>query len=75
MKRQHLIQGTSDPRRRWPVMLRVAAEAGRDWATSDGLMWLHLCWPLEATAPDLLADFDTSAATSIPASTAFLCSA
>ncbi|WP_090689036.1 FUSC family protein [Paraburkholderia phenazinium] len=42
MKRQHLIQQTSDPRRRWGVMLRASASASRDWAASDGLIWLHL---------------------------------
>ncbi|MGF6727827.1 putative membrane protein YccC [Paraburkholderia sp. GAS41] len=42
MKNQHLIQQTSDLRRRWAAMLRATAAASRDWATSDGLVWMHL---------------------------------
>lgn len=42
MKRQHLIQQTSDPRGGWPPVLRATAAAVRDWATGDGLVWLHL---------------------------------
>src|ERR1700744_839676 len=42
MKRQPLIQHTTDSPRRWAPMLRATAAAGRDWATSDGLVWLHL---------------------------------
>ncbi|WP_410842950.1 FUSC family protein [Paraburkholderia sp.] len=42
MKHQHLIQRRSDFRRRRGVMLSAMAAAGRDWVTSDGLVWLHL---------------------------------
>jgi uncharacterized membrane protein YccC len=42
MKRQPLIQQTTDHRRRWAPVLRAMAAAGRDWATGDGLVWLHL---------------------------------
>lgn len=42
MKRQHLIQPTPGPHRQWAPILRATAAAGRDWATGDGLIWLHL---------------------------------
>jgi len=42
MKRQHLIQPTPSPHRQWAPILRATAAAGRDWATGDGLVWLHL---------------------------------
>jgi uncharacterized membrane protein YccC len=42
MKRQHLIQPTPGPHRQWAPILRATAAAGRDWATGDGLVWLHL---------------------------------
>ncbi|NPT46503.1 FUSC family protein [Paraburkholderia sp. 1N] len=42
MKHQHLIQQTSDLRRRWTAVLRALPTASRDWATSDGLVWMHL---------------------------------
>jgi len=42
MKRQHLIQPTPGPHRQGAPILRATAAAGRDWATGDGLVWLHL---------------------------------
>jgi uncharacterized membrane protein YccC len=42
MKRQHAIKRTSDAHRRGVLMLRAATWAARDWATIDGLVWLHL---------------------------------
>ena len=37
-----MIKRTSGPRRRYPVIRRAWFAACRDWATSDGLVWLHL---------------------------------
>ncbi|MFM0628386.1 FUSC family protein [Paraburkholderia xenovorans] len=42
MKREHAIEPTADSRRKWGVMLQTLSPAVRDWATSDGLVWLHL---------------------------------
>lgn len=42
MKRQHVIKQTSGPARPWCVTLRATTTTVRDWATSDGLVWLHL---------------------------------
>jgi uncharacterized membrane protein YccC len=42
MKREHAIEPTADSRRQWGVMLQTLSPAVRDWATSDGLVWLHL---------------------------------
>lgn len=37
-----MIKRTPGPRRRYPVFRRALLAACRDWATSDGLIWLHL---------------------------------
>lgn len=52
MKRQHAIKPTVDARRQWSVMLPALSPAIRDWANSDGLIWLHL---LKTVTAGLLA--------------------
>jgi uncharacterized membrane protein YccC len=52
MKRQHAIKPTADSRRQWSVMLSTLSPAVRDWANSDGLIWLHL---LKTVTAGLLA--------------------
>jgi uncharacterized membrane protein YccC len=52
MKRQHAIKPTPDSRRQWSVMLPTLSPAIRDWANSDGLIWLHL---LKTVTAGLLA--------------------
>ncbi|WNC92084.1 FUSC family protein [Paraburkholderia sp. FT54] len=42
MKREHAIEPTAESRREWGVMLQTLGPAVRDWATSEGLVWLHL---------------------------------
>ncbi|MFM0154113.1 FUSC family protein [Paraburkholderia sediminicola] len=42
MKRQHPIKPTADSRWQWSVMVPTLSPAIRDWANSDGLIWLHL---------------------------------
>ncbi|WP_323047783.1 FUSC family protein [Paraburkholderia sp.] len=52
MKRQHAIKPTADSRPQWSVMLPTLSPAIRDWANSDGLIWLHL---LKTVTAGLLA--------------------
>ncbi|RDJ98866.1 FUSC family protein [Paraburkholderia lacunae] len=52
MKRQHAIKPTVDSRRQWGAMLQALGVATRDWASSDGLIWLHL---LKTVTAGLLA--------------------
>lgn len=52
MRRQHAIKPTVDSRRQWRVMLPALSPAVRDWANSDGLIWLHL---LKTVTAGLLA--------------------
>jgi uncharacterized membrane protein YccC len=52
MKREHAIEPTADSRRQCGVMLQTLNEAVRDWATGDGLVWLHL---LKTVTAGLLA--------------------
>ena len=52
MRRQHAIKSTVDPRRQWRVILPALSPAVRDWANSDGLIWLHL---LKTVTAGLLA--------------------
>ncbi|WP_211625401.1 FUSC family protein [Paraburkholderia domus] len=52
MKRQHAIKPTADSRRQWSAMLPTLSLAIRDWANSDGLIWLHL---LKTVTAGLLA--------------------
>ncbi|MFM0732165.1 FUSC family protein [Paraburkholderia sediminicola] len=52
MKRQHAIKPTADSSRQWRVMLPTLRLAIRDWANSDGLIWLHL---LKTVTAGLLA--------------------
>ncbi|ALL67011.1 membrane protein [Paraburkholderia caribensis MBA4] len=43
MKRQHAIKQVSSDTFGWRTgMLRAIADAGTEWATTDGLIWLHL---------------------------------
>lgn len=42
MKRQHAINPTVDVRRQWRVMVQMLGPLLQDWASSDGLTWLHL---------------------------------
>ncbi|MBP0593677.1 FUSC family protein [Paraburkholderia sp. LEh10] len=43
MKRQYAIkQPSSDAFGWWTGIARAIADAGKDWATTDGLVWLHL---------------------------------
>ncbi|HZZ01499.1 FUSC family protein [Paraburkholderia sp.] len=52
MKRQLAIKPTADSRRQWNVMVPTLGPAVRDWANSDGLIWLHL---LKTVTAGLLA--------------------
>jgi uncharacterized membrane protein YccC len=52
MKRQHAIKPAADSRRQGRVMLPTLSPAIRDWANSDGLIWLHL---LKTVTAGLLA--------------------
>ncbi|CAE6750666.1 p-hydroxybenzoic acid efflux pump subunit AaeB [Paraburkholderia nemoris] len=52
MRRQHAIKPTADFRRQWRVMLPALIPAVRDWANSEGLIWLHL---LKTVTAGLLA--------------------
>lgn len=42
MKRQYAIKRTPESSRRGALMLRAVIWAARDWAMTDGLVWLHL---------------------------------
>ncbi|OAJ52789.1 FUSC family protein [Paraburkholderia ginsengiterrae] len=52
MKREHAIEPTAAPRREQGVVSQTLSPAVRDWATSDGLIWLHL---LKTVTAGLLA--------------------
>ncbi|WP_027780277.1 FUSC family protein [Paraburkholderia caledonica] len=52
MKRQHAIRPTSDSIEKWHAVLRGLSPGVRDWASTDGLAWLHL---LKTVTAGLLA--------------------